>query len=82
VLNDDLDRAKNVYSIARSRVHKALQHAYRGRKEKKRDMRALWIQRINAGTREHGVSPACCLLRVCTSACLFVRVRACARAFA
>ncbi|KAF5832438.1 mitochondrial ribosomal protein L20 [Dunaliella salina] len=49
-------RAKNVFSIARSRVHKALQHAYRGRREKKREMRALWIQRINAGAREHGLT--------------------------
>lgn len=52
-------RAKNVYTIARARVHKALQHAYRGRKEKKRDYRSLWIQRINAGTREHGVRLGC-----------------------
>jgi hypothetical protein len=49
-------RAKNVWRIARQRVEKALVHAYRGRKEKKRTYRALWIARINAGTREHGVS--------------------------
>ena len=35
------------------RVEKALQHSYRGRKEKKRDWRTLWIARINAATREH-----------------------------
>ena len=34
----------------------AMQYAYRGRKEKKRNFRALWITRINAGTREHGMS--------------------------
>ncbi len=49
-------RAKNVWRISRMRVEKALQHAYRGRKEKKRDFRSLWIQRVNAGAREHGVS--------------------------
>lgn len=46
-------RAKNCIRIARNRVEKGLQHAYRGRKEKKRDWRALWITRINAATREH-----------------------------
>ncbi|GAX84462.1 hypothetical protein CEUSTIGMA_g11882.t1 [Chlamydomonas eustigma] len=49
-------RAKNCIKIARSRVEKALQHAYRGRKEKKRDWRSLWISRINAATREHQMS--------------------------
>ena len=48
-------RSKNVITVARYRVTKALQHAYVGRKNKKRDFRALWIQRINAGTTEHGV---------------------------
>jgi len=42
--------------VARERVEKALQYAYRDRRNKKRDMRALWIQRINAGTRQHGVN--------------------------
>jgi len=36
-------------------VEKAMQYAYRGRKEKKRNFRALWITRINAGAREHGM---------------------------
>ena len=45
-------RAKNCYRIANNRVQKSLQHAYRGRKEKKRRARALWIQRINAGVRQ------------------------------
>ena len=45
-------RAKNCYRIAKPRVLKSLQHAYRGRKEKKRRVRSLWIQRINAGVRQ------------------------------
>ncbi|TXG57766.1 hypothetical protein EZV62_015595 [Acer yangbiense] len=49
-------RAKNCIRIARERVEKALQYSYRDRRNKKRDMRGLWIQRINAGTRQHGVS--------------------------
>lgn len=49
-------RSKNCIRAARERVEKALQYAYRDRRNKKRDMRGLWIQRINAGTRQHGVS--------------------------
>jgi hypothetical protein len=49
-------RAKNCYKIARQQAEKALQHAYTDRRNKKTDMRALWNQRINAATREHGVS--------------------------
>ena len=48
-------RAKNCIRIATERVEKALQYSYRDRRNKKRDMRSLWIQRINAGTRQHGV---------------------------
>mmetsp|Transcript_5092 Transcript_5092/g.8837 ORF Transcript_5092/g.8837 Transcript_5092/m.8837 type:complete len:128 (+) Transcript_5092:206-589(+) len=48
-------RAKNCITIARERVEKALQYQYVSRRLKKRDMRSLWIQRINAGTRHHGV---------------------------
>lgn len=48
-------RAKNCISIARERVEKSLQYAYRDRKNKKRDMRRLWITRINAGSRQYGV---------------------------
>lgn len=48
-------RAKNCISIARERVEKALQYKYRDRRNLKRDMRSLWIQRINAGCRQHGV---------------------------
>ncbi|KAK4774987.1 hypothetical protein SAY86_009922 [Trapa natans] len=49
-------RAKNCIRIARERVEKALQYSYRDRRNKKRDMRSLWIQRINAGTRIHSVN--------------------------
>jgi hypothetical protein len=48
-------RAKSCISIARERVEKGLQYAYRDRKARKADFRSLWIQRINAGAREHGV---------------------------
>ena len=48
-------RAKNCIKIARNRVEKALQHSFRGRKEKKATFRELWITRIGAGCREHGV---------------------------
>jgi large subunit ribosomal protein L20 len=49
-------RAKNCASIAKERGDKALQHAYRDRRKKKRDFRALWIQRINAGVRQFGLT--------------------------
>ncbi len=45
-----------VYTIAKNTVEKGLQYAYRDRKAKKRSFRALWIQRINAGTRQYGMS--------------------------
>jgi large subunit ribosomal protein L20 len=45
-----------VYTIAKNTVEKGLQYAYRDRKVKKREFRALWIQRINAGTRQYGIS--------------------------
>ncbi len=45
-----------VFTIAKNTVEKGLQYAYRDRKAKKREFRALWIQRINAGAREHGIS--------------------------
>lgn len=48
-------RAKNCFSIAIEKVEKALQYAYRDRRARKRDFRALWIQRINAGVRENGL---------------------------
>ena len=46
----------NVHSVAKNAVDKAMQYAYRDRKNKKRTFRALWIQRINAGTRQYGMS--------------------------
>lgn len=49
-------RAKNCFRIAVEKVEKALQYAYRDRKVRKRSMRALWIQRINASVREHGLT--------------------------
>ncbi len=47
---------KNVTSVAKNAVEKALVYAYGGRKQKKRDYRALWIARINAATRVEGMS--------------------------
>jgi large subunit ribosomal protein L20 len=45
-----------VFTVAKNTVEKGLQYAYRDRKTKKREFRALWIQRINAGARQHGLS--------------------------
>ena len=47
---------KNVFTIAKNILEKGLTYAYRDRKAKKRNFRALWIQRINAGVRQHGMS--------------------------
>ncbi len=47
---------KNVYTVAKNAVEKALQYAYRDRKVKKRMFRRLWIARINAGARMHGLT--------------------------
>tara|TARA_Y100000994_G_scaffold207907_1_gene180642 strand:- start:564 stop:911 length:348 start_codon:yes stop_codon:yes gene_type:complete len=49
-------RRKNVFTVAKNAVEKALSYAYRDRKVNKRNFRALWIQRINAGAREYGLS--------------------------
>jgi len=49
-------RKKNVWTVAKNAIEKGLVHAYSGRKQKKRNFRAIWIQRINAGVREHGMS--------------------------
>ncbi len=49
-------RRKNTFRIANQAVERAGQYAYIGRKLKKRQFRALWIQRINAGAREHGLT--------------------------
>jgi large subunit ribosomal protein L20 len=49
-------RRKNVWTVAKNAVEKGLVYAYRDRKAKKRDFRTLWIARINAGARLHGMS--------------------------
>lgn len=49
-------RKKNVWTVAKNAVEKGLVYSYRDRKAKKRDFRGLWIQRINAGARLHGLS--------------------------
>jgi large subunit ribosomal protein L20 len=51
-------RRKNTIRIAKQAVEKSLQYAYRDRKVRKRNFRALWVQRINAGVREHGLTYA------------------------
>ena len=47
---------KNVWTVAKNSVEKALTYAYVGRKQKKRNFRSLWIARINAGVRPYGLS--------------------------
>ena len=49
-------RASTNYRVAIEKVEKGLRYAYRDRRNKKRTFRALWIQRINAGVREHGLT--------------------------
>ena len=49
-------RRKNVFRIANEAVMRAEQYAYRDRRNRKRDFRSLWITRINAAVREHGLS--------------------------
>ena len=49
-------RRKNVYTVAKNAVEKAMQYAYRDRKNNKRNFRSLWIMRINAGVRQYGMS--------------------------
>jgi large subunit ribosomal protein L20 len=49
-------RSKSSFRIAIEKVEKGLVYAYRDRRVKKRDFRGLWIQRINAGAREHGLT--------------------------
>ncbi len=49
-------RSSTNFRIAIEKVEKALQYAYRDRRNKKRNFRALWIQRINAGARQHGLT--------------------------
>jgi large subunit ribosomal protein L20 len=49
-------RRKNTIRIARQALEKAMQYAYRDRRNKKREFRSLWIQRINAGVRSEGLT--------------------------
>lgn len=49
-------RRKNVWTVAKNAIEKGLVYSYRDRKAKKREFRKLWIQRINAGARLHGMS--------------------------
>ncbi|WP_448520860.1 50S ribosomal protein L20 [Schleiferia thermophila] len=49
-------RRKNVWTVAKNAVEKALSYQYRDRKAKKRNFRSLWIMRINAGARQHRMS--------------------------
>lgn len=49
-------RRKNVWTVAKNAYEKGQVYAYRDRRTKKRNFRSLWIQRINAGVREHGMS--------------------------
>ena len=51
-------RAKNAFRVAIEKVEKGLQYAYRDRRNRKRAFRALWIQRINAGARQNGLTYA------------------------
>jgi len=51
-------RRKNTFKVAHQAVEKAGQYAYRDRRNRKRSFRALWIQRINAAVREHGLTYA------------------------
>ena len=51
-------RRKNVFRVAVQAVERGMQYAYRDRRKRKRDFRGLWIQRINAGVREHGITYA------------------------
>ena len=49
-------RKKNVWTVAKNAIEKGLVYAYRDRKQKKREFRGIWISRINAGARLHGLS--------------------------
>ena len=54
--NNAVASSKNVWTVAKNAVEKGLLYAYSGRKQRKRQFRSLWILRINAGAREHGMS--------------------------
>ena len=54
--NGCFGRKKNVWTVAKNAIEKGLVYAYRDRKQKKREFRGIWIARINAGARLHGLS--------------------------
>jgi large subunit ribosomal protein L20 len=56
LMKGQFGRRKNVWTVAKNAYEKGQQYAYRDRRTKKRNFRALWIQRINAGVREYGMS--------------------------
>ncbi len=60
-------RRKNVWTVAKNAVEKAMVYSYRDRRNKKRNFRALWIQRINAGARQEGMSYSAFMGKVKTS---------------
>ena len=57
-------RRKNVYTVAKNAVEKGLCYAYRDRKNKKREFRKLWIQRIGAAVKEHNISYSVFMSRI------------------
>ena len=68
-------RRKNTIRVAKQAMEKAMQYAYRDRRNKKRDFKSLWIQRINAGVRAEGLTPAfiLCIHKDLNSLFLFLR---------
>jgi large subunit ribosomal protein L20 len=60
-------RRKNVWTVAKNTVEKGLGYAYRDRRQKKRLFRRLWIQRINAAARAHGLSYSVFINKLSTS---------------
>lgn len=60
-------RASSCYKLARMRVEKGMQYQYRDRKNKKRDLKSLWIQRINAFARENGTRYSSLIARLSKS---------------
>jgi large subunit ribosomal protein L20 len=56
LMKGQFGRRKNVWTVAKNAYEKGQQYAYRDRRTKKRNFRALWIQRINAGARQYGMS--------------------------
>ncbi len=60
-------RRKNVWTVAKNAVEKGMVYSYRDRKTKKRNFRSLWIQRINAGARQEGMSYSAFMGRVKSS---------------